>query len=148
MSVKLDSGPAVAKIEVGTVPPVTPGPPNNWRTALTSLISARADLVQYESKQAAVTYGKSLAWILAACGCLAIGWALILTGGISLLSESQGWPWNRIAIGAALLHLLFAIVLLRLAKPGSGSPFPITRAEFKKDRAWIENFHKSPKSSD
>ena len=64
-----------------------------------------------------------------------------------MISESLDWPWNRVAVGAAILHLLAGIILVRLAKPSAATAFPVTRAEFQKDREWIENFPKTKKSN-
>ena len=54
---------------------------------------------------------------------------------------------HQVAIGLAILHLLLAVVFAKLAKPSGKPAFPFTRAEFEKDREWIENFQKTSKSN-
>ena len=123
-------------------------PPANWRVALMDLIASRFALIELESKDAAKDGARRAALIAAACGCAVFAWALLLAGGISLIAESCGWPWNLMAIGAAVLHLLAGIILASLAKPSTGASFPVTRAEFHKDREWIQNLHTTKKSND
>ena len=113
-----------------------------------ALIAARFALIQLESKIAAKEGAKRASFVAGACACAIFTWALVLAGGISLISEATGRPWNQITIGLAILHLLVGIILARLAKPSADTAFPITRAEFQKDREWIENFQKTEKSND
>ncbi len=113
-----------------------------------SLIAARFALIEFESKDAAKHAARCAALIAAACGCAVFSWALLLAGGVSLIAETNGWPWYTVAIGAAVIHLLAGIILASLAKPSAIPAFPVTRAEFQKDREWIENFHQSKKSND
>ncbi len=138
-----DIGPALS----GEKPGVD-NPPANWREALMALIAARVALIQLEAKDSSKEIVRRVLLIAIACGCAFFAWALLLTGGVSLISESTGWPWNLVAVGMALLHLLVSLVLILAAKPSGNSQFPVTRAEFKKDREWIENFHTTSKSSD
>lgn len=114
-----------------------------------SLVASRITLIQLESKDAASGTVRSAALILAACGCVFFSWALVLAGGISLVAQLANWPWNYVALAVATVHLLAGLVMARLAlKSPRGAMFPITRAEFQKDREWIENFQKTPKSND
>ncbi len=113
-----------------------------------SLIATRLALVELEAKEAgkeAARRGSSLA---AAVGCIVFAWALLLAGGISWIAKSTDCPWDQVAIGVAVLHILAGIILARLAKPSAHTAFPVTRAEFQKDREWIENFQKNKKSND
>ena len=122
--------------------------PANWREALMALIAARFELIQLESKDAAREGARRAVLLIAACGCALFTWALLLLGGISLISQATGWNWDLIAMGAAGLHLLAGIILAFSAKSSDAESFPVTRSEFKKDRAWIENFQKAKKSHD
>ena len=112
------------------------------------LIAARFALIELESKDAAKHTARRAALIAAACGCAVFAWALLLAGGVSLIAETNGWPWYAVAIGAAVIHLLAGIILASLAKPSAIPAFPVTRAEFQKDREWIENFHQTKNSND
>lgn len=113
-----------------------------------ALIAARFALIEFESKDTAKQAAKCAMMFAAACGCTLFAWALLLAGGISLIAEENDWPWHWVAIAAAMLHLLVGIVLGVLAKPAPGPAFPVTRAEFQKDREWIENLHNTKKSND
>ncbi len=113
-----------------------------------ALIAARFALIELESKDAVKEAARRAALIAAACGCGVFAWVLLLAGGVSLIAETNGWPWNLVAIGTAILHLLAGIILASLAKPSASATFPVTRAEFQKDREWIENLHKTKKSND
>ena len=121
--------------------------PSDWRGALMALIAARYALIRIESKQAAKVGAERAAHIVAAVICAFFTWALLLAGGIAALSHQTGWPWFWIALAIAGFHLIAAILLARAAKGHSSPTFTATRAEFQKDREWIENFQKTPKSN-
>lgn len=119
----------------------------NWRVALMDLVAARLAIIQLESKDATREASRRAILIAAACGAAFFGWALLLVGSVSLLSQATGWPWNLVAMGLAALHLVIAIILSQSAKPSGTPSFPITRTEFQKDREWIENFNNNKKSN-
>lgn len=123
-------------------------PRASWREALMDLVAARLTLIQLESKDATQEASRRACLIAAACGCAFFAWALLLVGGVSLLSQATGWPWNLVTLGLAALHLVLGIILAQSAKPSGAASFPVTRAEFQKDREWIENFNKDKKSND
>ena len=126
-----------------------PSPPHtNWREALMALIAARISLIQLESQAITKGGGKRVAFFATACVCAFFAWALLLAGTVSIAANEAGLSWDLVAIIAAAIHLLVGIILAKLAKPSAGPAFPNTRAEFQKDREWIENFHKTKKSSD
>lgn len=112
-----------------------------------ALIATRLELIQLESKEVATSAIKGILFIAAACIAIVFAWATLLAGGISLIAEAGHWPWNRVALAAAGVHILVAIILAKLAKPSGREVFSVTRSEFKKDREWIENLHKPNKSS-
>lgn len=125
-----------------------PSPCPDWRTALTALLAARLDLIQIESKDLASELARRGSWLVAACGCAFFTWALLLVSVIPLVAEKLGCAWNLVALAAAMFHLLLGLIFTRLAKPKPADAYPFTRAEFKKDREWIENFQKTKKSND
>lgn len=116
---------------------------SNWREALMALIETRISLIQLESRTAGKAAGKRAALFGAAGACAFFCWALLLAGGISLISRWTQWPWDLIAITTAVLHLIIGLVLVKLPPPTNGAAFELTRAEFQKDREWIENFNKN-----
>jgi uncharacterized membrane protein YqjE len=123
--------------------------PANWREALMALVAARVALIQLESKDAAASAARRAILVTATIGCALVTWALALAGGISWIAEASGWPWSRVALATAGLHLLVGVILARLAlRPAATAAFPVTRAEFQKDREWIENLQKTKNSND
>lgn len=131
----------------GTTPEGDAPLPSNWREGLLSLIASRVDLIQLESKDAAEQGARRAVLIVAAVICIFFTWALLLAGGIVAISHLTAWPWYWLAITAAAIHLTAAVILARAAKFSGPPSFPVTRAEFQKDREWIENFQKTPKSN-
>lgn len=113
-----------------------------------ALIAARIALIQLEGQTAAKEIGKRAAFVGAASACVFFAWVLLVAGGVSLVSKATGLPWDLVSIIAAILHLLGGIILFKMAKPSTATVFPNTRAEFQKDREWIENFNKAKKSND
>lgn len=125
-----------------------PGSPRaNWREALLGLIADRVALIQLESKDASRSAAKRAALVASACACVFFAWALFLTAGVSILSKATGMPLSWVALGLAALHLLVGYLMAKSAKSSESPSFPVTRAEFRKDREWIENFNKDKKSS-
>ena len=122
--------------------------PANWQTALDALITSRLSLFQLESKEALVKAARSLIFITAGALAILFAWGLILVGIIQLIHLSTQWPWHWVALAAGGLHLLIALILVNLAKPSNKSAFPVTRAEFQKDREWLHQVLKTKKSSD
>ena len=120
----------------------------NWRESLLALISARLALIELESKEAATNAARRAILIVALIACVLFTWALMLVGGIACLAHFSGWPWYGIAGGVAILHLVAALLFARAAQSPTAPTFPVTRAEFKKDREWIKNFQQTRKSDD
>ncbi len=144
MSPSSDTGPA-ASTAVSKVGEES-NTPQNWREAVMTLLATRVDLIRLESKEVAGGFARRAGFV-AAAGILALfAWALLLAGAIGVISEATEWPWSWICVGAAVLHLLLAILFSKLASPKAKAAFPVTRAEFQKDREWIENLHKPTKS--
>ena len=121
--------------------------PANWRQALVALLASRAALIELESKEAAKAAAQRALRMVAALACACFTWALLLAGGTALLAHATGWPWYGITLGAGALHLGAACWLTRTTQAPAPPAFPVTRAEFQKDREWIENLQKTPKSN-
>jgi Putative Actinobacterial Holin-X, holin superfamily III len=148
MSSSSDNLPPSASASSARESSETNAPFTHWRVALMDLLAARLSLIQLESQDAARETTRRVALIAVASAATFFAWALLLAGGVSLLSQSTGWPWNLIAIGFAAIHLVIGIILSQSAKPSGNPSFPVTRAEFQKDREWIENFNRNKKSND
>ena len=121
--------------------------PANWHDALLALLASRLALIALEFKEAARAGARRLLLVLMAVVCACFMWMLLLAGVIAGIAHASGWPWYWIAIGVGILHLVAALGLARAAKSPAAPAFPVTRAEFKKDREWIENLKKTRKSS-
>lgn len=121
--------------------------PANWIEALMALISSRIALIQHEARESANTGVKRVVRLVVAVICLFFAWILLLAGALGAIASASGWPWYWLAIAAAGLHLLVAILLASSCSKSGTPAFPITRAEFQKDREWIESIQKKPKSN-
>lgn len=142
----METPPAPGSFEPG--PGVQDSMPANWREALLNLIAARVALIQLESKDAARETAGRAARLVALVICVFFTWALLLAGAVAWLGKLTGWPWFAFAFIFAALHLLAALILAKSAKAPATPAFPITRAEFQKDREWIQNFQSTRKSHD
>jgi hypothetical protein len=121
-------------------------PPANWREALMTLVSTRLTLIQLESREVATHVGRRAVRMATAAACAVFGWALLLAGGVALLASSLGLPWHWIALAVAAIHLLAAWLIVNSGRSNPPPAFPLTKAEFLKDREWIENLQKHRKS--
>ena len=121
--------------------------PANWKDALQGLASSRIALIQHESREAAGQVARRVVAAIAAVICVFFTWALLVAGGIAIVSDATGWRWGWVTIGAAAIHLLAAVIFARTANSRGAETFPITRSEFQKDREWITNLQKARKSN-
>lgn len=138
----------VAPSESPAAAPDTAPSPANWQTALDTLITSRLTLIQLESKETLSKGARSLVFIAAGALAILFAWGLVLVGIIQLIHLSTPWPLHWVALAAGGLHLLIALILVKLAKPSKQSAFPVTRAEFQKDREWLHQVLNTKKSSD
>ncbi len=121
--------------------------PMNWKQALPCLVSSRIAIIQTEAKQAvggAIT--KVIAAIFAAI-CLLVTWILIVAGLVGVIAANTHFKWYDAAFTVAGIHLLFAILLVLFIRSKPKESFPITRAEFEKDREWLNQL-KNPSNSE
>lgn len=126
--------------------PVEHSHPAGWRESLAVMISSRIEIFQIELQQAVRDRSRSFVALAAAALCIFFTWALLLAGGIAALAVAAGWPWHLITLVTAAGHLLAAFALVQSAKKPKAPSFPVTQAEFQKDREWIENLQKKPAS--
>lgn len=112
-------------------------PPKSGIHAAFGLMESRAAIVSIEAKQALGAALARGALLFAALLGVVGAWALALAGAIGAIASATGWEWFHVALAAAGLHLLFALTALLIAKSRKSEPFPVTRAEFEKDREWL-----------
>jgi len=121
--------------------------PPTWYEAVAALVASRLALIQLECKSAVKGNARRVGLLLAMVGCVFFAWLLLIAGGIQLVATALQWPWSWVAIALAVIHLILAFVLVQLAKISGTPTFPHTRAEFQKDREWIEQLKKTKKSN-
>jgi uncharacterized membrane protein YqjE len=123
------------------------------RDGLRDHLHARAELLGIEAREASEVVAHKGTLGIAAVALLFFAYALLLLALISLLglwveswSENfAGFGWQLAAIGAGSIHFLIALILIKKLKRKPAQPlFEYSRAEFHKDRAWLN----PPKSSD
>lgn len=102
--------------------------------------SARMRLASIEGREAAGEAGKVIILAGAALVAGAFGWLFLCLGIVFLLAKAMGdygWVWATLIVGAA--HIAIAVVLGMILRARGGRPFfPLTTAEFQKDREWLE----------
>jgi cytochrome bd-type quinol oxidase subunit 2 len=124
-----------------TAPDSSSAEPLGWLDSAALLVSSRIELIRLEARASARQSALRVAKIAAAALCLLFTWILLVAGGIGALAAATGWPWHWLAIAAALIHLIAAFALV--ARRHTTEPsFPLTRAEFEKDRQWLETLKK------
>ncbi len=125
---------------------VGPSVPMDWKTAVLDLISARSELILVELAEFRRQSARRAALLVLAMLAAASGWLLLLAGSVPLLAQAFGLSWPLMALILAALHIALVGVFLTLARRNSSPAFSATISEFQKDREWIENINKTPKS--
>ena len=126
----------------GGSPPAEDGP-EGWKEAILTLISSRLGIIQAESEDAKKIAARKFFLGLLAIFAAFFAWLLLFAGLIGALSAATPLSWYQIALIAAGFHLIVAIIAVIRMRAPSASPFPITRAEFEKDREWIRQLNKN-----
>lgn len=126
--------------------PSAPSEPADWKTAVMDLIAARTELIRLELVEFRRQSARRAALLILAVLSGASAWILLLAGAIPLLADASGLSWPIVALLLGVLHLIVLGILLNLARRSSGPAFTATLSEFQKDREWIENLNKTPKS--
>jgi uncharacterized membrane protein YqjE len=114
------------------------GMPKGWKAAFATLVSARLEMIRIEAKSASAAAVGRIALLLIMLFGLFFAWVLALVAAIGAIAASTPWVWYQVAAAAAGLHLLlaaFALLIIRASKKKTS--FPVTRAEFEKDREWL-----------
>lgn len=100
---------------------------------------ARGRLLQIEAQEAGVKFTSMLVFAAVAAGFLLCGWLLAVPALVWVVSEALAWPWWKVALGAAGVHLfvglLFLIRLRSLLR--RLQVFEETFKQFQRDREWL-----------
>lgn len=118
--------------------------PESWKDSMACLVSSRIAIMQAESKDAAAAGVKKAVLAVIAALCALFTWILLLAGAIGAISAATSWTWFHVAFAAAGAHLLIALIAVMIAKAKGAPQFPITRAEFEKDRKWLNQLKNKP----
>lgn len=109
-----------------------------WLAALATLLSARLEMICIEGKSASSLAASKLAVLVVALFGLLSAWVLALAAAIGAIAASTSWKWYDITFLFAGVHVMIGVILLLAMKSGKKISFPVTRAEFDKDREWLE----------
>lgn len=129
----------VAKDTPGGTPPTRPP---SWGEAVNGMVSSRIGLLRLEAADLARVSVRKIVFALAAAVSALFTWALVVSGAIGLIVRFTSWPWSYVVLGAAAVHLLAALAFVQALRGPAPPAFPLTREEFKKDRAWLETLQK------
>ena len=113
-------------------------PPKDWKEALAALVSSRLEMILIEAKSASSAAAGR--FILLAMGLFALlsAWVLAIAAAIAAIAARTTWEWFHVAFAFAAAHFLIgAVLLLIIIRSGKKASFPVTRAEFEKDREWL-----------
>lgn len=107
--------------------------------ALALYAEARGRLLQIEAQEAGVKFTTMIVLAGMAAGFLFFAWMLAVPAIIWYLQYTQGWPWPKVALGAAGGHLFLGLlILLRLrALLRRLQVFEETFRQFQRDREWL-----------
>ena len=109
-------------------------------SALADFFESRAALFATESKAAAVQFALVAICLVAALLFFAFGYVFLLATAVVAVAHLANVSWLWIALGAAVLHILIALIFLVIAFNGIKKPiFRETAAELKNDREWLKN---------
>lgn len=137
MSIETGDTPLARDTAGTTQDPGHDGLPRNWKEALLGLIYARFGIIRIEAQSAlsAATTG----FFILVVGLFAVfsAWVLALAAAIGAIAASTSWEWYHVAFAAAGIHLLIGVALFLTMKSRKHDAFPVTRAEFEKDREWL-----------
>lgn len=102
-------------------------------------VEARGRLFHIEGQEAGASLSNLTGMFMLALTSFIIGWMLATPALVWIIAESNGWPWTRVALVAAGIHLLLGLLLLAGLKHRLRSLqlFGETFNQFRKDREWL-----------
>lgn len=104
-------------------------------------LKARLELAGLESKEAAIHFGIILGLVIGGLVMLVFGYFFLVIALVFLIAWACGgenaWMW--VTFGAAVLHIVAAVVMVLVAKARLGAPvFSATLDELKHDQEWLK----------
>ena len=114
-------------------------PASSLRHSAVEFVSARVELLALEAREAGQYAAKRGIMVGVIAGCAMTAWLAGVAGLIGLVAAVGKFPWHYAALGAALLHLIVAGIVVALLRRPSSPMFSISKAELLKDREWLLN---------
>lgn len=130
--------------------PDIPGLPESLRLLIASAVgyfSARFELFSLEAKDAATNYVKILILLIVAVATLIFGLIFFMCSFVYLVAWLCHWHWGWVLFGFGFFSLAVTIFCALVAKHRfSVDSFASTMAELKKDKEWLSQTNKAPRS--
>ena len=120
-------------------------PVSTLRHSAVEFVSARVELLALEAREAGQYAAKRGIMVGIIAGCALTAWLAGVAGLIGLVAALGKFPWHYAALGAALLHLIVAGIVVALLRRPSSPLFTTSKAELLKDREWLLNLKDKPK---
>ena len=108
-------------------------------------VSARMELLALEAREARHQAAKCGVMAAIIAGCAMTAWFTGIAGLIGWVAAAGKFPWHFAALGAAVLHLIVAGIVVAMLRRPSSPMFSISKAELLKDREWLLNLKDKPK---
>lgn len=120
-------------------------PTQTWQQAAATLAFSRFALIQAESKAAVSGAAKKIILLAIAALLLLFTWIILVAATVAAIAANTTLSWYHAAFAAAAIHLILALIILFRAKTPEPPTFQHTRAEFQKDREWLNQITSNPK---
>ncbi|MCF7784903.1 MAG: phage holin family protein [Prosthecobacter sp.] len=107
--------------------------------AVALYIEARGRLLHIEGQEAGSRLINLTGMVMLAFAAFGIGWMLAAPALVYIIAESNGWPWTRVALAGAGIHLFLGLLLLAglKSKLRGMQLFEETLNQFSRDREWL-----------
>ncbi|MEK7952492.1 phage holin family protein [Luteolibacter soli] len=120
-------------------------PASSLRHSAVEFVSARVELAALEAREAGKHAARSGVMVAIIAGCAMTAWLAGVAGLIGWVAAAGKIPWHFAALGAAVLHLIVAGIIVAMLRRPSPPMFSISKAELLKDREWLLNLKDKPK---
>lgn len=122
----------------GSFVPGKGGTSGNWLDAVAGLVASRIGIIRIESQDAIEVVVRKLILLSVALFALVATWGLLTAGLIGVIADHFKCPWYFAAFSMGGFYLLLSLVMMLIIKKTRKTvTFPVTRAEFEKDRQWL-----------
>ncbi|MCW1924663.1 phage holin family protein [Luteolibacter arcticus] len=119
-------------------------PASSWRKSAVEFVSARMELLALESREAGQQAARKGVMAGIVAGCAMTAWLAGVAGLIGWVAAAGDFPWHFVALGAAVLNLVIAGIIVAVLRRPTPPMFSISKAELLKDRQWLLNLKDKP----